>query len=82
MAVIDKTTTARVGEGATVDALGKAPGVTVADGSFDTRYTANGSDEGEISARPPATPTAATARPSAASASARAAPPPASRASR
>ena len=50
VAVIDKTTTARVGEGATVDALGKAPGVTVADGSFDTRYTANGSDEGEISA--------------------------------
>lgn len=50
VAVIDKTVTARVGDGATVDALGQAAGVTVADGSFATGYTANGSDEGEISA--------------------------------
>ncbi len=50
VAVIDKTVTARVGDGATVDALGKAAGVTVADGSFGTTYDANSSDEGEISA--------------------------------
>jgi filamentous hemagglutinin family protein len=50
VAVIDKTVTARVGDGATVDALGKAAGVTVADGSFATSYAANSSDEGEIAA--------------------------------
>ncbi|MFV0666095.1 MAG: hypothetical protein ACK5NS_20770, partial [Denitromonas sp.] len=50
VAIINKTVTARVGTGATVDALGTAAGVTVADGSFDTTYTANGTDEGEIAA--------------------------------
>jgi filamentous hemagglutinin family protein len=50
VAILTKTTTARVGTGATVDALGKATGVTVADGSFDTTYSANGSSEGEIAA--------------------------------
>ncbi len=50
VAVLTKITTARVGTGASVDALGKASGVTIADGSFDTTYTANSTDEGEISA--------------------------------
>ncbi|MCP5307913.1 leukotoxin LktA family filamentous adhesin [Cognatazoarcus halotolerans] len=50
VAVIDKTTTARVGKGATINALGTRAGVTVADGSFATSYTANSTDEGEISA--------------------------------
>ncbi|MCK9258828.1 MAG: leukotoxin LktA family filamentous adhesin [Azoarcus sp.] len=50
VAVLTKTTIARVGTGATVDALGKAAGVTIADGSFATTYTANSTDEGEISA--------------------------------
>ncbi|MCB1953017.1 MAG: leukotoxin LktA family filamentous adhesin, partial [Rhodocyclaceae bacterium] len=50
VAILTKTVTARVGESATVDALGTRAGVAVADGSFDTTYTANGTDEGEISA--------------------------------
>ncbi|MCB1963628.1 MAG: leukotoxin LktA family filamentous adhesin [Rhodocyclaceae bacterium] len=50
VAILTKTVTARVGDGATVDALGTKAGVTVADGSFGTTYTANGTDEGEISA--------------------------------
>ncbi|TVT46933.1 MAG: leukotoxin LktA family filamentous adhesin [Denitromonas halophila] len=51
VAVLTKTTTARVGTGATVDALGTKTGVTIANGSFNAAtYTANGTDEGEISA--------------------------------
>ncbi|WP_186301646.1 leukotoxin LktA family filamentous adhesin [Denitromonas halophila] len=51
VAVLTKTVTARVGTGATVDALGTKAGVTIANGSFNAAtYTANGTDEGEISA--------------------------------
>lgn len=50
VSIIDKSTLARVGQGATVTALGKAAGVAVADGSYTARYDANSTEEGEINA--------------------------------